>query len=162
MKDPFIEAAFNGAQAGAASPTPTSAQSLTPPGNVTPGPNGCGFAYSGTPWPQPPVPPLPTQLYNAPPMICGTLSPGTRITECLRVTAAEFDITFWNVGGVYSVTSPTFTGKAFLVEKHPEKLTFTSVDENGKTVTFEITSAELIPRQGQVPCTEILIYPIFG
>lgn len=158
MNDPFIEAAFNGAQAAAASPTPT--QSLTPPGNVTPGPNGCGFAYAGTPWPQPTVPTLPTQLYNAPPSICGTLSPGTRITECLRVTAAEFDVTFWNVGGVYSVTSPTFTGKAFLVEKHPERLTFTSVDENGKTVTFEITAAELIPRQGQVPYTEILIHPI--
>ena len=158
MKDPFIEAAFNGAQAAAASPTPT--QSLTPPGNVTPGPNGCGFAYAGTPWPQPPVPPLPTQLYDAPPSICGTLSPGTRITECLRVTAAEFDVTFWNVGGVYSVTSPTFTRKAFLVEKHPERLTFTSIDENGKTITFEITASELIPRRGQESYDTILIHPI--
>lgn len=160
MKDPFIEAAFNGAQAAAASPTPT--QSLTPPGNVTPGPNGCGFAYAGTPWPQPPVPPVPppTHLYNAPPSICGTLSPGARITECLRVTAAEFDVTFWNVGGVYSVTSPTFTGKAFLVEKHPERLTFTSIDENGKTITFEIMAAELIPRRGQESYDIILIHPI--
>lgn len=151
--DPFIDTVFSGANATAA----VAAANAQPNASVPPAPVPLdGFGY---PVPQPhqlPIQPPQMRLYSAPPTICGTLRPGTRITECLRVTAAEFDVEFWNVGWLYHVTYEKFCGNAFLTGKSPEQLSFRSVDGDGKSVDFEIKATDMLMSSG---CPPIEIYP---
>ena len=61
----------------------------------------------------------------------------------IHITSAEFVVDQWRLGALYRIMSPKVRCKAFLIKKAFDKLTFSTVDENGVTKEIEITAEEL-------------------
>jgi hypothetical protein len=163
-----VEAVFNGSISEAANvkSQPQPAQPVTPA--VSTG----GF---GTPMmvPQPTFPnPQAAGFQSYMSDCCKSLIPGTTIGTYVRCKSAEFVVDNWKLGGLYRIETTDHHCVAFLTKKAPESLEFSSVDDNGKNVVFEIKANDLccdfqekterypFTRMIQIPTNPIVIYPI--
>ena len=78
--------------------------------------------------------------WEPPKPICGCLNGEN---PHIHITSAEFVVDQWRLGALYRIMSPKVRCKAFLIKKAFDKLTFSTVDENGVTKEIEITAEEL-------------------
>lgn len=121
---------------------PVQPPAMTPRPDIVWGSSTPSFPYGGNPiysipqWAQPMKP------------ICGSLNNGDN--PHIRITGAEFVVDQWRLGALYRIMSPKIQCKAFLVKKAYDKLTFSTVDENGVTKEIEITADELCKDLHQV------------
>ena len=140
----------------------------------TPASNGFGDGF-GVPMmvPQPPFQSqAPTGFQPYMSDCCKSLIPGTTIGTYIRCTGAEFVIDNWKLGGLYRIETTEHQCIAFLTKKTPEALEFSSVDDEGNSVVFEIKADELCcdfqeKREPYpyamvftVPTNPIVIYPL--
>jgi len=167
----FVEEVFNGGISEAANATAKSQPQHTQP--ITPAVSTGGF---GTPMmvPQPtfPNPQAAAAVFQQYNDCCKSLIPGTTIGTYIRCTGAEFVIDNWKLGGLYRIETTDHHCVAFLTKKTPESLEFSSVDDNGDNVVFEIKANDLccdfqektegypFTRMIQIPTNPIVIYPL--
>lgn len=151
----IVHAVFSGAQQMTDRPAPMDTPNVQPlygcpvqPPRMSPRPDIV--------W-EPPTPSIPyggNPIYTIPqwaqPMkpICGSLNNGNN--PHVRITGAEFVVDQWRLGALYRIMSPKTQCKAFLIKKAYDKLTFSTVDENGVTKEIEITADELCKDLHQV------------
>jgi hypothetical protein len=62
----------------------------------------------------------------------------------LKITGVEFVPEAWVIGGVYEVTTAERKCKAFLIDKSEKCLTFQTVNNDGKSDTFEIIASDML------------------
>lgn len=62
----------------------------------------------------------------------------------LKITGVEFIPEAWVIGGVYEIITSERKCKAFLIDKNEKCLTFQTVNNEGKSDTFEIISASML------------------
>jgi hypothetical protein len=168
----FVEAVFNGSISEAANtksqPQPT--QPVAPAASPAVY-NGFG---SSTMIPQPTFQPYGQQaaavFHND---CCKSLIPGTTISTYARCTGAEFVVDNWKLGGLYRIETTDHQCVAFLTKKTPEVLEFSSVDDKGENVVFEIKANDLCSDFKEtretypyscvynVPTNPIIIYPVY-
>lgn len=103
---------------------------------------------------------------------CKSLIPGTTIGTYVRCKSAEFVIDNWKLGGLYRIETTDHHCVAFLTKKTPESLEFSSVNDKGESVLFEIKANDLccdfqdttetypFVRMIRTPTNPIVIYPI--
>lgn len=137
-----------------------------------PVPNGFGapMVYPQSPFQYEPKAAAGFQPYMAD--CCRSLIPGTTIGTYVRCKSAEFIVDNWKLGGLYRIEATDHQCVAFLTKKTPESLEFSSVDDEGNNVVFEIKANDLccdfqektetypFARMIRVPTNPIVIYPL--
>lgn len=163
----YVEAVFK----GLATEEPNSAENTKPQPIAPAAPNGFGTPMMV---PQPAVYGSYGNAGFQPYMsdCCKSLIPGTTIGTYIRCTGAEFVVDNWKLGGLYRVETADHKCVAFLTKKTPESLEFSSVDDKGDTVVFEIKANDLccdfqnktetypFAQMIRVPANPIIIYPL--
>lgn len=170
----LVEAVFNGTELSGAEKLIDSAENAVKnqPLPAPPVSNGFGapMVYPQTPFQYEPNAPAGFQPYMSD--CCRSLIPGTTIGTYVRCKSAEFIIDNWKLGGLYRIEATDHQCIAFLTKKTPESLEFSSVDDEGNNVTFEIKADDLccdfqektetypFARMIRVPTNPIIIYPL--
>ena len=163
----YVEEVFDGMRT--AEKLTNSAENTASGQSITPAPNGYGVPMMA------PQAPFQSQAqYGFQPYMsdcCKSLIPGTTIGTYVRCTGAEFVIDNWKLGGLYRIETTEHQCIAFLTKKTPEVLEFSSVDDKGNTVLFEIKANDLCSDFKEkrdalytcvynVPTNPIVIYPL--
>lgn len=162
-----VEAVFNGSISEAAN-----VKSQTQPTQpIAPAASGFGSPMM-VPQPTFPYNPQATSFQSYMSDCCKSLIPGTTIGTYVRCKSAEFVIDNWKLGGLYRIETTDHRCIAFLTKKTPESLEFSSVDDNGDNVVFEIKANDLccdfqektetypFARMIQIPTNPIVIYQL--
>ena len=168
----FVEAVFDGVSAAEKL---ANSENTKQPQPITPVASN-GFNGFGTPMmPQPAFPYDPqaaAAIFQQYSECCKSLIPGTTIGTYIRCTGAEFVIDNWKLGALYRIESTEHQCVAFLTKKTPEALEFSSVDDEGNAVVFEIKANDLccdfqektesypFSRMIRVPTNPIVIFPL--
>lgn len=169
----YVEEVFKGLNAAA-----PEAENAKQPQPITPA--ASPVAYNGFCTPTPMI--YPQSQYGYDPQAasfqsymidcCKSLIPGTTIGTYVRCKSAEFVVDNWKLGGLYRIETTDHHCVAFLTKKTPDLLEFSSVDDEGNSVVFEIKANDLCSnfqektetypfvRTIRTPTNPIVIYPL--